>query len=136
MNADFIEIIQITTEREARSTDREVVEGVRELLGAKLTAYLAGLTTTRRVSEWANGEREIDADACERLRCAYLVAGSLVGGGTPQSVVQVWFQGMNPWLADQAPARVIRELRPGEGMPKWLDSAMRALMVGSGPDGS
>lgn len=37
--------------------DAELVAGIRDLLGAKLTAYLGEVTETWTVRQWAEGER-------------------------------------------------------------------------------
>jgi len=95
---------------EAMRLDTAVlVTGLREVLGAKLVAYLGGVRETRAVRQWADGVRGVQDPADERrLRLAYQVAG-LLGVRESVRVVQAWFQGLNPELGDRAPARVLRE---------------------------
>jgi len=86
-----------------------LVTGLREVLGARLVAYLGGVRETRAVRKWAEGIRGVQDPADERrLRLAYQVAG-LLSVREPAGVVQAWFQGLNPQLGDRAPVRVLRE---------------------------
>lgn len=85
-----------------------VVAGLREILGAKLVAYVGSVKETRAVRQWAEGEREPSAEVIIRLRTAYHVA-ALLRQKDSAEVVQAWFQGMNPRLEDVAPARLLRE---------------------------
>jgi hypothetical protein len=90
-------------------TTAELVTALRSLLGAKLVAYLGGVKETRAVRQWADGTRKIGkASDVERLRVAYRAARMVnVRDSTP--VVQAWFQGLNPFLDDVSPARVLRD---------------------------
>ncbi len=46
---------------------------LRALLGARLVAYLGGVSETRAVRQWADGERSIrDEDDVQRLRIVYM----------------------------------------------------------------
>jgi hypothetical protein len=86
-----------------------LVKALRDLLGAKLVAYLGGVRETRAVRQWAEGTRVIqDKTDEQRLRLAYQVA-MLVGERDSAEVVQAWFQGLNPELEDRSPARLLRE---------------------------
>lgn len=86
-----------------------VVEQLRDVLGAQLVAYVAGVKETRAVRQWAEGEgRRPQPKQEQRLRLAYRVAQLLLEHDSPR-VVQAWFQGMNPQLDDVAPARFILE---------------------------
>lgn len=91
-----------------RYTPAELVTQLRELLGARLVAYLGGVKETRAVREWATGNRTIqDPEVVERLRLAYRVARLITLRDTP-GVAQAWFQGLNPQLEDRSPASVLR----------------------------
>jgi hypothetical protein len=84
----------------------ELVTALRDLLGAKLVAYLGKVKETRAVRQWADGEREIANPAdLERLRLAYRAAW-LINQRNSKQVVQAWFQGLNPFLDDGTPARL------------------------------
>jgi hypothetical protein len=86
-----------------------LVKALRDLLGAKLVAYLGGVRETRAVRQWAEGARTVQDKTDEhRLRLAYQVA-SLIAEHDEADVVQPWFQGLNPQLDDRSPARMLRE---------------------------
>lgn len=112
-----------------RSDIAELVDQLRELLGAQLVAYLGSVTETRAVRQWADGVRKPPAEATRRLRLAFHVAGLLAERDQPR-VVQAWFQGMNPQLEDTAPARLIREGDPDEIGPRVLAAARAFAAVG------
>ena len=105
-----------------------VVKELRELLGAKLVAYIAGVTETRAVHEWADGARESRTSVEERLRFALRVA-TFIAGYDGAGVSQAWFQGLNPQLDDRSPARLLREGDLEEVGPQIL-AAARAFAVG------
>jgi hypothetical protein len=105
-----------------------VVKELRELLGAKLVAYVAGVTETRAVHEWADGVREPRGPVDERLRFTLRVA-AFIAERDGARVAQAWFQGLNPQLDDRAPARLLREGDLDEVGPQIL-AAARAFVVG------
>jgi hypothetical protein len=91
-----------------------LVKELRDLLGAKLVAYLGGVRETRAVRQWAEGTRRIQDPLDERrLRLAFQVA-SLIAERDSREVVQAWFLGLNPQLEDRSPARLLREGDPDE----------------------
>lgn len=98
----------------------ELVTELREILGARLVAYLASVQETRAVNQWGEGTRETDGDTMRRLREAFVIAKTLAQSDPPP-VVQAWFQGLNPLLDDRSPARLLRE---GE-----LDDAGRQVLA-------
>ncbi|MFZ0216222.1 MAG: hypothetical protein WAM30_09830 [Candidatus Dormiibacterota bacterium] len=100
-----------------------LVRALRDLLGAKLVAYLGGVRETRAVRQWAEGSRMIQDKTDERrLRLAYQVA-TLVAERDSPAVVQGWFQGLNPQLEDRSPARLLREGDLDEVGPHVLAAA-------------
>jgi hypothetical protein len=100
-----------------------LVKALRDLLGAKLVAYLGGVRETRAVRQWAEGTRAVQDKADElRLRLAYQVA-SLIAEHDDADVVQAWFQGLNPQLDDRSPARLLREGELDEVGPLVLTAA-------------
>ncbi|MDY7544554.1 hypothetical protein QN345_03375 [Cryobacterium sp. 10I1] len=84
-----------------------IVTGLRELLGAQLVAYLGRVSNTRSVREWADGSRAPGADVVQRLRTSFYVAG-ILSERESATIVQAWFQGMNPELGDKSPAALLR----------------------------
>jgi hypothetical protein len=116
-------------EASVRSDVTELVSELRELLGAKLVAYLGSVSETRAVRQWAEGDRKPPAAVVRRLRLAYQVAGLLAERDQPR-VIQAWFQGMNPQLDDWAPARMIREGSPDDVGTRILAAARAFAAVG------
>lgn len=97
-------------EESVRLPTPELVERLRDLLGAKLVAYLGSVQETRAVRQWADSAdaRTPSTEVVNRLRMAYRIA-ALLREKDSAAVVQTWFQGMNPRLDDVAPARLLRE---------------------------
>jgi hypothetical protein len=106
-----------------------VVKELAELLGLKLTAYLAGATDTRTVRSWIDGSREVRRGEVEpKLRLA-LHAALLIAGEESPRIAQAWFQGLNPHLGDRSAARLLREGDHDEVGPLVL-AAARAFAAG------
>lgn len=107
-----------------------LVSELRDLLGAKLVAYLGGVKETRAVRQWAEGTREVSgSEDLRRLRLAYQAAKLISARDTP-AVVQAWFQGLNPGLQDRSPARVLREGDLDEVGPRVLAAARQFRAAG------
>ncbi|GAC1427334.1 MAG: hypothetical protein NVSMB64_33260 [Candidatus Velthaea sp.] len=86
----------------------QAVGELADILGKKLTAYLAGVKDTRTIDAWSadrGDARKLDE---QRIRLALQVALMLRTGDHPR-VVQSWFVGINPQLDDRSPARILRE---------------------------
>src|SRR3954447_16203748 len=111
-----------------RADFEDVATELRELLGAKLVAYLGGVTETRAVNQWAEGERTPGDDVQQRLRFALRVALPIANADSPK-IAQAWFQGLNPQLDDRSPARLLREGELDEIGPAIV-AAERALLIG------
>jgi hypothetical protein len=108
----------------------ELVIALRELLGAKLVAYLGKVKETRAVRQWAEGTRAIANPAdVDRLRVAYRAA-RMITERDSKPVAQAWFQGLNPLLDDVAPARLLREGDLEVVGPQVLSAARQFAAVG------
>ncbi|MBM2812700.1 MAG: hypothetical protein HW416_3459 [Chloroflexi bacterium] len=105
-----------------------VAQELEELLGAKLVAYIAGVTEARAVRKWGRGEREPRPVVLDRLRTALRVALMIAETDGP-GVAQAWFQGLNPQLDDRSPARLLREGDVGQVGPEVLGAA-RSFVAG------
>lgn len=105
-----------------RLTPAELVDSLRDLLGARMVAYLGSVKETRAVHQWAEGERAPSPQAVRRLRTAYQTA-AILRARDADAVVQAWFQGMNPLLDDAAPARLLREGDLDAAGPRVLAAA-------------
>lgn len=96
-----------------------VVRGVYDLLGRKLTAYLAGMRDTKAVTRWIDGTttqaRSIETE--QRVREAFVIYELLLAAGEAPATIRTWFIGMNPELYDEAPVEAIRagRLREARG---------------------
>ncbi|MGH3629452.1 MAG: hypothetical protein ACRDWB_13710 [Acidimicrobiales bacterium] len=116
--------------RHSTQSAEVVVKELRDLLGARLVAYIAGVKETRAVHEWADGAREVgNQDRTRRLRTSLQVALLLRMRDKPD-VVQAWFQGLNPQLGDRAPARLLREGDIDVAGPEVLAAARSFSAVG------
>jgi hypothetical protein len=111
-----------------RAPFTNVADELRELLGARLAAYLGGVSETRAVRQWAEGERAPGEQTQQRLRVGLQVALMLNQSDGPE-VTQAWFQGLNPQLEDRSPARLLRDGDLHEAGPAVI-AAARAFLVG------
>jgi hypothetical protein len=85
---------------------------------------------TRAVRQWAEGTRVVSGEEdLRRLRVAYQAAKLLAERDTP-AVVQAWFQGLNPALADRSPARLLREGAVDDVGPQVLAAARQFAATG------
>lgn len=107
----------------------ELVNALRDLLGARLVAYLGSVRETRAVRQWSMGARTPSDAVVQRLRLAYQVAALLAERDDP-AVVQAWFQGLNPQLDDQSPARLLRDGDLHEAGPQVLAAARAFVAAG------
>ena len=108
----------------------QLVTALRDLLGAKLVAYLGGVKETRAVRQWADGTRNIANPVdVDRLRVAYRAA-SVISARDSREVAQAWFQGLNPLLSDRSPARMLRDDDLAEVGPQVLAAARQFAAVG------
>lgn len=103
---------------------------LRDLLGARLVAYLGGVKEARAVRQWADGTRAVASGVdLDRLRLAYQAALLLSPRNGP-AVVQAWFQGLNPSLGDRSPARLLREGDVDDAGPQVLAAARQFAAIG------
>ena len=118
-------------EESVRLPTPELVERLRDLLGAKLVAYVGSVRETRAVRQWSDAAdpRTPSADVVNRLRLAYRIA-ALLRERDSATVVQAWFQGMNPRLDDVAPARLLREGDLDQVGPEVLAAARAFAAAG------
>ena len=107
-----------------------MVEELRNLLGAKMVAYLGGVRETRTVRQWAEGTRAVQDGADERrLRLAHQMAILIAERDSPE-VIQAWFQGLNPHLEDRLPVRLLCEGELDEVGPLVLAAARKSAATG------
>ena len=116
-------------EESVRFTPAEIASGLREILGARLVAYMGRVTSTRQVNEWATGQTKLSEDKLDRLRTAYFVA-ALLREREGAATVQSWFKGMNPQLDDQAPALLLRDQPLATAGPAVVAAARAFAFIG------
>ena len=112
-----------------RATLPQLVTALRELLGAELTAYIAGVNDTRELRQWVEGSGNVSPELQARLRISYQVA-LMITDADSRTVTQSWFQGLNPQLDDRSPARLLREGDPAVTGPEVLRAASAFLIGG------
>ncbi len=100
---------------------------LKDVLGARLVAYLGDVSETRAVREWADGVRKPSEGVQQRLRLALTVA-LMIAERDDKHVAQAWFQGLNPQLDDISPARLLRDGDYDDAGKRVL-AAARAFMV-------
>lgn len=110
-----------------RSSVPDVVKELRGILGAKLVAYIAQVSETRAVREWADGDRDPAPNAEQRLRAAHQ-ALRLITASEGEAIVPTWFQGMNPQLDDRSPARVLHDEDDAESAGRQVLAAARVFV--------
>lgn len=114
----------------ARMDTAQLVTALRDLLGAKLVAYLGGVKETRAVRQWAEGTRAVGNPLdLERLRIAYRAARMITERDSIE-VAQVWFQSLNPTLDERSPARSLREGEVDEAGRQILAAARQFAAIG------
>src|SRR5712692_6478700 len=86
----------------------EIVRELEQLLGARLVAYIAGVTEARAVREWVASERAPRPHIPAKLRMALRIA-LIIAQSDDAGVARAWFQGLNPELDDRSPARMHRD---------------------------
>ncbi len=87
----------------------DVASSLKNLLGRRLVACVAGVEDAKTVSRWAKGGvREVRRESEERVRAAYEVSRNLARFDSPRTV-KAWFVGLDPRLGDVSPAEAIRE---------------------------
>jgi hypothetical protein len=119
----------LAAHREAMSLEwPDVVRRITDILGRKLTAYIAGVADVRALDRWMAGTAPY-GDAEQRLRFAYQVVRTLSGHDSPQ-VVQCWLTGVNPELGDRVPLRLLKEGDLNTVAPEIL-GAVRAFLAGA-----
>lgn len=105
----------------------DLVKQLTNIIGKKLTAYIAGKNDVRSVDRWIQGQGSY-SDAEPRLRFAYQIVITLAEHDSP-AVVQSWLAGINPELKDRTPIRLLREADLDIVGPE-LRGAARAFIAG------
>lgn len=91
----------------ARIPTDQIAQELQDVLGQKLTAFIAGAKDPKATGKWVQG-RQPHPNAEQRLRAAHQILEVLLEVDSPQTA-RVWFVGMNPHLGDDSPAEAIRD---------------------------
>jgi len=105
----------------------DVVKRLTDLIGRKLTAYVAGVKDVRALDRWIEGAHAY-GDAEQRLRLTFQVVRTLADYDSA-NIVQTWLMGVNPELGDRVPIRLIRDGDLNRVAPEVL-AAARAFIAG------
>jgi hypothetical protein len=105
----------------------ELVSQLVQLIGRKLTAYVAGVKDARAIDRWVDGG-ESYGNAKDRLRLTFQVARTLRNHDSDR-VVHAWLTGVNPELGDRTPIRLLREGNV-ESVAAEVLGAVRAFIAG------
>lgn len=104
-----------------------VVDALVQIIGRKLTAYIASIKDARALDRWRAGS-EPQKEVERRIRLSYHVVSMLAGYDTP-AVVQAWLTGLNPELDDEIPVKLLREGDIEQDGKRVLNAA-RAFVAG------
>src|SRR3954451_19885018 len=100
------DILQKAHDREVRTSVREIVERLQDVLSQRYIAYAANVRSAKSVAHWAAGKKPGD-DAEHRLRALFRVV--LVLDAEDDDTKRAWLLGSNPGLDDHAPLDLVRE---------------------------
>ena len=98
----------------------ELVADLSRVLGKKLIAYIGHVGSTDMVEGWINGTDHCSEEA--RIRLAWEMTSILRNADDPK-VIQKWFTGLNPDLADRSAIRVLRDEEPAQAEKMLMNAA-------------
>lgn len=104
-----------------------VVESLMQIIGRKLTAYVASVKDARALDRWKEGAAP-QKNVERRIRLTYHVV-SMLAGYDSGPVIQAWLTGLNPELDDAVPAKLLREGDVEQDGKRVLNAA-RAFVAG------
>ncbi len=107
----------------------KIVSRLVDVIGKKLTAYIASAKDTRTVERWILENTTPYGDVEDRLRFAFQAVRTLEEYDSPK-VIQAWLTGVNPHLGDRVPIRLLRDGDLGVIGPDVL-GAVRSFVVGA-----
>jgi hypothetical protein len=91
-----------------RANSTQLAKKLRDTLGQRPVAAIAGIENPRIVGEWASGRLEPNHDEKERLQEAFQLT-TLLTLAESQHAARAWLTGMNPLLDDRSPVSVLSE---------------------------
>ena len=124
---DDDELLQIAHRRAVQATPAEMAAFFQDLLGQQLTALMTGIANPKAVGKWARGERSPRSPAERKLRDAYHAA-VLIAEYDDEATARAWFMGMNSFLHDRSPIKVLGS--DPDGGERVMDAALSYLAYG------
>lgn len=121
------ELLRAAHQRAIQAKPAEMAAFFQELLGQQLTALMTGSADPKSVGKWARGERSPRGTAERRLRDGYHIA-MLLSMAEDEETARAWFMGMNPFLYDRSPIKVIAS--EADGGEQVMDAARSYLAYG------
>lgn len=92
--------------------DNTSFELANKMIGSKLLAYILGVTSTQYIN--SNNDKLIKTFTHDIRYVTLMEIIEIVGSDNNNFspvAFQSWMQGMNPYLGDESPARVLRNIR-------------------------
>jgi hypothetical protein len=121
------ELLQRAHDQAIHATPDKMAVFFQNLLGQKLTAMMTGISDPKAVGKWARGERAPRGETERKLREAYHIAILLTLAEDVQTA-RGWFMGMNPFLKDRSPIKVIASAP--DGGERAMDAARAFICYG------
>ncbi len=84
-----------------------LIAELRAILGAQLTAYIAGVNDTHTLRLWSEGATPPPQEVARRLVLASWATHALLARESA-GTVRAWWTGLNPVLGDVSPAGMVR----------------------------
>lgn len=105
---------------------REIATYLRDTIGARMTAAIAGLNDPEQVESYARGDAsEIDELVERRLREGFKAVRILVAAYDSQTA-RVWLFGTNSWLDERAPIEVLGQATDTDELAAVVRAARQA----------
>jgi hypothetical protein len=111
----------------ARASLQNLAMDLQNILTQRLTAYIVGVSDGRDIGRYARGERKPHHGTDTKLRELSCLVAMMREKEDPETI-QIWFQGRNPELGDQSPARILHE--DFENYPKVKHAIEKFLTSG------
>jgi len=92
----------------ARASLHHLAHELQEILTQRLVAYIIGIADGRDIGRYARQERKPHAGTDIKLRELYNLV-SMMRKKEDSETIQIWFQGRNPELADNSPAKLLHD---------------------------
>lgn len=108
-----------------------LVSTLRRTLGVGSVARVAGVTETRAVHQWADGQRAVRSRTVEaKLRLAYQAVTLLSEEFSPEIAAR-WFEHPCPLLGYQSPGSALASSPPDEVGPGFMSAVREFVGTGS-----